>query len=163
VVCTCSTQGGFCCLFSRAGNWITTHPPKPAVASAGSSTGQRATATHAASILHSSHQHIAGPPSPDGTRLHACWRPAKAFSGPLCRPIPGGLQGGQVLHHPGGQLQETNSVDRLKAHTRPSPVSPAQAASCGRPPKQPPLLRSSLHHHESADWGGPLWRIKFQI
>ncbi len=35
------------------------------------------------------------------------------------------------------QRQEVISVDHLKAHTGLSLVSPAEAASCGRPPKKP--------------------------
>ena len=60
-----------------------------------------------------------------------------------------------------GQRQEIIFMDRLKAHTSPSRVSPAEAVSRGRPPKTPaPLLQSSLRLCEAADWGGgPLWRI----
>ena len=36
-----------------------------------------------------------------------------------------------------GQRQEIMWVDRLKAHTGLGPVSPAEAASCGRPPRMP--------------------------
>jgi hypothetical protein len=40
-----------------------------------------------------------------------------------------------------GQRQEIIFMDRLKAHTGPSPVSPAEAVSRGRSPKTPaPLL-----------------------
>jgi hypothetical protein len=48
-----------------------------------------------------------------------------------------------------GQRLEIVSMDRLKAHTGPSPVSSAEAASRGRP-----LLQSSLRLCEAADWGG---------
>ncbi len=73
-----------------------THPPWPATARAGSSTVQNAAA---ASILHDSRQHTAGTFSPHG---HASWRPAEASGGPICGPLPGGLQGSQNFHHPGG-------------------------------------------------------------
>jgi hypothetical protein len=36
-----------------------------------------------------------------------------------------------------GQRQEIMSVDRLKPHTGLGPVSPAEAASSGRPPRKP--------------------------
>ncbi len=55
------------------------------------------------------------------------------------------------------------SVDRLKPHTGLGPVSPAEAASRGRPPKMRLLLLSSLHLHEVAVWGGPMWRIVFSL
>ena len=38
------------------------------------------------------------------------------------------------------QRQEIVSVDRLKAHTDYGPVSPAEAAFGGRPPKKPAAL-----------------------
>ncbi len=61
--------------------------------------------------------------SHDKSRAHlrASWRPAEAASGPICRPLPGGGQGGKNLHHPGGPKarQEIVSIDR----PRPTPVS----------------------------------------
>ena len=56
-----------------------------------------------------------------------------------------------------GQRQEIISVDRLKAHIGSILVSPAEAASRGRPPKKsvtPSIY--SLRHLEAADWGGPV-------
>ncbi len=53
-----------------------------------------------------------------------------------------------------GQMQEIVSVDRLKAHTGPSPVSLAEAASLGRLLRSRQLLQFSLRLCEAADWGG---------
>jgi hypothetical protein len=41
-------------------------------------------------------------PSPGGPRVRASWWPAESSGGPICQPLPGGLQGGQDVHHPGG-------------------------------------------------------------
>jgi hypothetical protein len=98
----CCTQGGFCCLNSRAGHWVTTYPPWPANLCAGSSRGQGAAATHAASI------HAAAPNTPPVhlaqsehvyVRVGGQQKPLAApYAGPgPARPIPGGLQGGQRL------------------------------------------------------------------
>ncbi len=69
-----------------------------------------------------------------------------------------------------GQRQEIISVDRLKAHTGSSPMSLAEAASCGRLPRSRPLLRSSLRHLQAAACvysggcgGGGLWRTSLNI
>jgi hypothetical protein len=49
-----------------------------------------------------------------------------------------------------GQRQKVISVDRLKAHTGFSPVSPAEAASRSRPPKMP----AAPSVQPAPDWGG---------
>jgi hypothetical protein len=46
-----------------------------------------------------------------------------------------------------GQWQEIVSVDRLKPHTGLGPVSPAEADSCGRPPRMP--AAPSVQHASS--------------
>ncbi len=73
---------------------------------------------------------------PGGTRVHACWWPAEATAGPICRPVPGGLQGAKTFTIQVGQRQEIVLVDRLD-YTGLGPVSPAEAASRGRPPRIP--------------------------
>jgi hypothetical protein len=98
-------------------------------------TCRRAAATHEAAVLCGGGQHTTGSLSQRGVRVCAGWRPAEAAGGPICRPLPGGLQGSEDLHHPGGQRQEIVSVDRLKPHTGSGPLTPAEAASRGRPPK----------------------------
>jgi hypothetical protein len=133
----CSAERGFGCLISRAGHWDTTHTSWPAATRTRSSMCQRAAATHTASILCRSHQHTAHSPIPGRTRLCACWRSAETSGGPICWPIPGGLQGAKTFTIQVSQRQEVISVDRFKAHTGLSLVSPAEAASCGRPPKKP--------------------------
>ncbi len=81
---------------SRADQWVTTHPPWPATAHAGSSTCWRAAAGHEAGVLCGRSQHAADTP------VRANWRPAEAPGGPICWHLPGGLQGGQDVYHPGG-------------------------------------------------------------
>jgi hypothetical protein len=91
----CSAERGF----GRAGQRVATHPPWPATARAGSSTFRNASAAPSASILRDSRQHTSGTFSPHG---YASSRPAEASGGPICGPLPGGLQGSKNFHHPGG-------------------------------------------------------------
>ncbi len=133
----CSSERRFCCIIGGAGYWDTTRASRSTPACARSSMCQRAATTHEADILRRGGQHTAGSPSPGGSHVCACGRPTEASGGPICRPIPGGLQGGQDLSIQADQRQEIISVDRLKAHNGLSPVSPAETASCGRPPRMP--------------------------
>ncbi len=125
---------------SRADNRITTHPSCPAAARARPFTCRRASTTYANS----------SPAKAEHVYVRA--------GGLICRPILGGCHGGKVLHHPSGlRRQEIISLDRLKAHTSPSPVSPAETASRGCPPEKPAaILQSSLRHHEAGGGGGPV-------
>ncbi len=57
---------------------------------------------------------------------------------PLAAPYTGPyLVGAKTFTIQVGQRQEIVSVDRLKPHTGLGPVSPAEAASRGRPPRMP--------------------------
>jgi hypothetical protein len=60
---------------------------------------------------------------------------------PLAAPYAGPFlvlsKGAKTFTIQVGQRQEILSVDRLKLHTGLGPVSPAEAASRGRPPKMP--------------------------
>ncbi len=79
---------------------------------------------------------------------------------PLAAPYAGSFlvlsKGAKTFTIQVGQRQEIVSVDRLKPHTGLSPVSPAEAASHGRPPKMP-----AAPSHEAADCGGLMGRIVF--
>jgi transposase InsO family protein len=122
----CSTKRGFGRLISRAGHWDTTHTSWPAAAHTRSSMCRRAAATQAASILCRNHQHTARSPSPGGTCLCACWRSAETSSGPICRPISGGLQGGQDIHHPGEPEAGGHLCGPLEGPHRPQPGVPCR-------------------------------------
>jgi hypothetical protein len=60
-----------------------------------------------------------------------------------------------------GQRQEIVSVDRLKAHTGLSPVSPAEATSGGHPPRMlaAPTVQPAPSRRCRLGGGGLLWRI----
>jgi hypothetical protein len=136
---TSGTQGGFCCLNSSQQSWSLGHYSSTLASYYmclilhGSRCRRHPRGQHPCS----SHQHTAGSPSPGGACLRACWRPAEASGGPLCRPIPGVLQGGKTFTIQVGQRQEIISVDGLRADTGYNPVSPAKAISQGCPSKKP--------------------------
>jgi hypothetical protein len=88
-------------------------------ARARSSTCGRAATSYEASFLCGSGQHTAGSFSQGGARVCACWRPAEAVGGPICRPLIGGLQGSQDLHHPGGPAAGDRVGGSLEASHRP--------------------------------------------
>jgi len=49
-------------------------------------------------------------------------------------------------------------VDRLKAHNGLSPVSPAETASCGRPPRMPaaPSIQPTFMKMQTGGGGAPV-------
>jgi hypothetical protein len=121
----CSAQGGFCCLFSRAGHWVTTHPPW---------------------ILHvlTCRRRPRGqcPMWQSPTCRQHTWprwticRCELAASRSLWPPHMAVVsKGAKTFTNQVGQRQV--SVDRLKAHTGDGLVSPAGVAFRGQPPKKP--------------------------
>ncbi len=82
----------------------------------------------------------------------------KPLAAPYAGPYLVVSKGAKTFTIQVGHWQEIVSVDRLKPHTGSGLITPAEAASRGRP-----LLLSSLHLHEVADWGGPMWRIVFSL
>jgi hypothetical protein len=133
----CSAERGFGCLISRAGHRDSTHTSWPAATRTRSSMCRRAAATHAASIPCRSHQHTARSPILGGARLCACWRSAETSASPYAGPYLVVSKGAKTFTIQVSQRQEVISVDCLKAYTGLSLVSPAEATSCGRPPKKP--------------------------
>ncbi len=95
----------------------------------------RATTAHEAGILCGSRQHITGTPGRGGPCVHANWQPPEASGGSICWPLPGGLQRGQDVHHPGGP-EAGDSLYGPPEGPHWGPVSPVGASSCGRPHKK---------------------------
>jgi hypothetical protein len=58
----------------------------------------------------------------------------KPLAAPYASPCKEVGKGAKTFTIPGGPRQEIISVDRMKAHTCSSLVSPSEAASHGRPP-----------------------------
>jgi hypothetical protein len=120
---TCGTQGGFGCVLSRAGQWVSTLHSS----SLGSyctcpiPTCRHAAAAHARSILRGSRHHDAGTFSPGGSRVQASWWPAETSGGLICRPLPDGLQRGQDIHNPGGPKAGDRLREPPKGSHRPWP------------------------------------------
>jgi hypothetical protein len=79
----------------------------------------RATASSEASFLCGGSQHTAGSFSQGGARVRACWRPAEAAGGPICRPLPGCFQGSKDLQHPGGPAPGDRVIRLPEASHRP--------------------------------------------
>jgi hypothetical protein len=78
--------------------------------------------------------------TPPAHLAQASWRPAKASSGLICQPLPGGLQRGQDVHNPGGP----KAGDRLREPPE-GPCTPALAQYLlQRPPLAADLPRRSL-------------------
>jgi hypothetical protein len=121
----------------------------------------RASASHEAAVLCGGGQHTAGSLSRGGARVRAGWRPAEAAGGPICRPLLVVSKGAKTFTIQVGQRQEIVSVDRLKPHTAWVQFLLLRLPLAAALPGCRPLLLSSLHLHEAADWGGPLWRIVF--
>jgi hypothetical protein len=134
---------------SVAGHWDTTGSSWTAPAHARSSTCRRSAASNEAAVLCGGGQLSAGSLSQGGAHVLEDGPPAEATGGPICRPLPGGLQGSQDLHHPGGPV----AGDRVsgQAWIQSLPLRPLLGADL---PRCRPLLLSSLHLHEVADWGG---------
>ena len=61
----------------------------------------------------------------------------KPLAAPYTSPYLVVSKGAKTFTIQVGQQQEIVSVDRLKPHTGLGPVSPAEAASRGRPPRMP--------------------------
>ncbi len=61
----------------------------------------------------------------------------KPLAAPYAGPHKVVAKGAKTFPIQVGQRQEVISVDCLKIHTGSGPVSHAEAASCGRPPKKP--------------------------
>jgi hypothetical protein len=61
----------------------------------------------------------------------------KPLAAPYASPYLVLSKGAKTFTIQVGQWQEIVSVDRLKPHTGLGLVAPAEAASCGRPPKMP--------------------------
>jgi hypothetical protein len=121
----------------RSWFWDTTGSSWTAPARAISSTCGRATASHEAAVLCGGGQHTAGSLSQGGAHVRAGWRPAEAAGSPYAGPYLVVSKGAKTFTIQVGQRQEIASVDRLKPHTGLGPVSPAEAASRGRPPRLP--------------------------
>ncbi len=139
----CRIQGGFCSLFSGAGYWDTTGSSWKAPARAKSSTCERAAASH---VLCGGGQHSAA----HLAQAEHVYVPVGGQQKPLAAPYAGPYlvlsKGAKTFTIQVGQWQEIVSVDRLKPHTGLGPVSPAEAASRGRPPKMsaaPSILPAS--------------------
>ncbi len=87
----------------------------------------------------------------------------KPLAAPSARPYQVVAKGRKTFTIQVGQRQEIISVDRLKAHTGSSPVSPAAAISRGRLPKKQALpsydpawdvLKPQLNTYNTAEKNG---------
>jgi hypothetical protein len=131
---TCCPQGGFCSIFSGAGHWDTTGSSWTAPARARSSTCRRVAASHEAAAAANS------PPAHLARAEHVYVRVGgqqRPWAAPYAGPYLVVSKGAKTFTIQVGQRKEVVSVDRLKPHTGPGPITPAEAASCGRPPKMP--------------------------
>ena len=61
----------------------------------------------------------------------------KPLAAPYAGPYLVVSKGAKTFTIQVGQRQEIVSVDRLKPHTGPDPITPTEAASRGRPPTMP--------------------------
>ncbi len=61
----------------------------------------------------------------------------KPLAAPYASPYLVVSKGAKTFTIQVGQRQEIVSVDQLKPHTGSGPITPAEAASRGRPPKMP--------------------------
>ncbi len=134
---TCRTQGGFCSLFSGAGYWDTNGSSWTAPACARSSTcGLPPPPTRPLSYAA-----VANTPPAHLARAEHVYVHVGGQQKPLAAPYAGPFlvvsKGAKTFTIQVGQRQENVSVDRLKPHTGLGPVSPAEAASRGRPPRMP--------------------------
>ncbi len=116
----CNSKGGFGCVLSRAGHWVPTHPPGPVTACAGPTRVDVPPPppppkwpAYYAVVINTQPVHWA-------KADHVYVRPAEASGYPICRPLPGGLQEGQDVHHLGGQ----KAGDRLRGQTDSSVTGP---------------------------------------
>jgi hypothetical protein len=132
---TCCTQGGFCSIFIGAGDWDTTGSSWTAPARARSSTCRRAAATHEAL----SYAAAANTPPAHLAKAEYVYVRVGGQQKPLAAPYAGPYlvvsKGAKTFTIQVAQRQEIVSVDRLRPHTGPGPLTPAEAASRGRPPK----------------------------
>jgi len=98
----CNSKGGFGCVLSRAGHWVPTHPrgqllhvpdpPRDDVPPPPTRPASYAAVTNTPPVLLAKADHVY-------VRVGGQKKPLVV---PCDGPYPGGLQGGQDVHHPGG-------------------------------------------------------------